>query len=58
MINLGNKEIGLIYYANKAISEVYIGSKLVWQAIKSCFASGYWINEKPWINTEGWKNNQ
>lgn len=57
MIYIGNKDISLIYYANKSISEIYYGSKLVWQAIKSCFASGFWVNEKPWINTEGWKNN-
>lgn len=56
MIRVGNKEIDLVYFSGKAISEVYKGSKLIWQAIKSCFASGYWINEKPWINTEGWKN--
>lgn len=28
----------------------------VWQAIQSCFGSGFWANLKPWFNREGWKN--
>lgn len=57
MIYKGNKEIVLIYYGKHAVSAVYKGAKLVWQAIRSCFGSGAWYNDKPWINSEGWKNN-
>lgn len=53
----GNKEIGLIYYGSKAISAAFQGARMVWQAVRSCFGSGLWINEKPWINDEGWRNN-
>lgn len=28
----------------------------VWLAIRSCFGRGFWANDKPWINTGGWKN--
>ena len=56
MIHFENKEIISIFKGNKAISYVYKGSRLVWQAIRSCFGAGYWVNEKPWINEEGWKN--
>lgn len=56
MIYKGDKEVTLIYYGKKAVSAVYHGTKLVWQAIRSCFGSGCWINEKPWLNDEGWKN--
>lgn len=31
--------------------------RIVWQAIRSCFGSGMWLNEKPWINDEMWENN-
>lgn len=31
--------------------------RIVWQAIRSCFGSGMWLNEKPWINDEMWVNN-
>lgn len=56
MIQKNGKEIVLIYAANKAISAVYKGTRMVWQAIRSCFGAGYWVNEKPWINEEEWKN--
>ena len=57
MILKYNKEITEIYIRKNTISEVYLGKFLIWQSIRSCFGSGYWINEKPWINTDIWKNN-
>ena len=53
----GNKEIDLIYCGRKAISATFQGARMVWQAVRSCFGSGLWINDKPWINDEGWRNN-
>lgn len=55
MIYINGKEISLIYYGEKAISAIMWGSRIVWQAIRSCFGSGFWVNEKGWINDEGWK---
>jgi hypothetical protein len=40
----------------RVVTEVYRGARLVWTAIKSCFGAGYWVNDKPWLNNEGWKN--
>lgn len=51
------KQIEQIRYGSKAITAVYKGAVLVWQAVRSCFGSGFWVNKKPWINDEGWKNN-
>lgn len=28
----------------------------VWEFIRSCFGRGFWANEKPWNNADGWKN--
>lgn len=56
MILKNGKEITILYYGKKAISTVRYGTRLVWQAIRSCFGGGGWINEKPWLNDEGWKN--
>ena len=28
----------------------------VWEFIRSCFGRGFWANDKPWSNTDGWKN--
>lgn len=56
MIFLGNKEIESVFIGNKVVTQIYRGAKLVWEAIKSCFGAGYWKNDAPWSNTEGWKN--
>lgn len=56
MIRKGGKEISGIYFAGKAISAMYNGAVLVWEAVKSCFGKGFWINDKPWINDDSWKN--
>lgn len=50
------REITAIYRDGKTFTNVYFAERLVWQAIRSCFGRGYWINEKPWINNDGWKN--
>lgn len=50
------KEVVALYYRGKAIQQVYHAGRLVWEAIRSCFGSGGWFNEKPWLNDEGWKN--
>lgn len=41
------KEVSVVYIGQKAIQAVYMGAVRVWQAVRSCFGSGVWINEKP-----------
>jgi hypothetical protein len=57
MIVRNGKEIVELYRGATPIVEMYRGKVLVYQAVRSCFGSGYWINEKPWINEDVWKNN-
>lgn len=57
MIYKNGNEIKQVFHNSKPISAIYKGVKLVWQSIRSCFGSGAWHNEKPWINDEGWRNN-
>lgn len=52
-----NKEISAVYYGEKAIQAIYKGAMLVWEAIRSCFGKGYWINADSWNNEDAWKNN-
>jgi len=54
MIYKGGKDLSARYYGLKAVSAVYYGTKLVWEAISSCFGSGYWIGEKPWKSEDAW----
>lgn len=57
MIYLNYKEFAETHFGGRTVSVVYNGVKLVWQAIRSCFGAGYWKNDAPWSNNEGWKNN-
>jgi len=38
------------------VSEMWLNGELIWQAVRSCFGSGYWIDEKPWLDDEVWKD--
>lgn len=50
-------EITSVNYGKKAIAAIYKGAVLVWEAIRSCFGKGFWINSHSWNNKDGWKNN-
>jgi len=52
----GRKEVVAVTAFEKVLSAIYSGAQLVWQAIRSCFGAGRWINDKPWRNEEGWRN--
>lgn len=56
MIRKGLREVVAIAKGNWAVSAVYKGITLVWMAVRSCFGSGVWVDEKPWIDSENWKN--
>lgn len=56
MIKIGSKDISSIRIGGKAVTAVYKGAKLIWESVTSCFGSGYWINDYPWKNDNGWKN--
>lgn len=40
------------------IVSVFYGRILVWAATRSCFGSGVWASQKPWIEDEEWKNSK
>lgn len=52
-----DKELSASYYGKKAIVAIYKGARLVWEAIRSCFGKGYWIDTHSWDNGDAWKNN-
>lgn len=56
MIIKNGKEVTAIYIGTKAVSAIYKGSILIWQAVRSCFGSGRWVGKKPWIGKEKWKH--
>ena len=56
MIRKGLREVVAIAKGNWAVPAVYKGITLVWMAVRSCFGSGIWVDEKPWLDNESWKN--
>ena len=45
----------------QSIGAIYKGSQLIWvtiyNAVKSCFGSGTWLQDTPWLDNDFWKNN-
>lgn len=56
MINIKRKDIAEVTAFGSVIDRIYAGGKLVWEAIRSCFGSGFWINNRAWINNNAWRN--
>jgi hypothetical protein len=60
MLKIGSLGIDAIKFGERSISQVYLGVNkvgvLIWEAVRSCFGAGYWINNYPWKNTDAWKN--
>jgi hypothetical protein len=52
-----DKEISSVYFGKQVIAAIYKGGKLLWEAVRSCFGKGYWMNEYPWDNEDTWNNN-
>lgn len=58
MIVKQGKEINSLHKGGKLISMIYKGARIVWQAIRSCFGTGIWRRDKPWVSEDKWKNNK
>lgn len=43
-----------------AITAMYEGGPngLFWQSVRSCYGKGYWIEDKPWLDNDTWKDNR
>lgn len=55
MIGAGENQIAIIQAGKIAVSYVYAGARLVWQAINSCFGAGFWQSKKSWSRKDGWR---
>lgn len=57
MIYKSQNETAGVYHGTRVITAVYRGNRLVWEPASCCFSRGLWLNNLPWKNTDGWKNN-
>lgn len=55
MIRFNDKEISAAYIGSRALTSIYVGVRLVWTIISSCFGSGFWQSDKQWSRTDGWR---
>lgn len=58
MLRHNQHEIVVRIINSRPIQAVYHGLRLVWLAVRSCFGSGIWVDEKPWLDEEMWKDNK
>lgn len=40
----------------RMIALVVMEGRIVWQIIRSCFGQGYWIEDRPWLDDDTWKD--
>lgn len=48
MANVNTYELNLIMHA--------MAIKGLVQIVNSCFGAGYWVDDKPWLDDEAWKD--
>lgn len=58
MLNVNGKNIASLMIQGKMVAALYMGGKLIWQGVRSCFGSGVWVANKPWIGQEKWKGHK
>lgn len=57
MIKKNGNEITEIKIGKKVITYVKQKMLVLYEAILSCFGKGYWVNDAPFLNDDGWVNN-
>lgn len=58
MLWKNGKKIAVLMQNGIKKSVLWRGGKVIWMAVRSCFGSGIWKSEKPWLSEEKWKNNK
>lgn len=57
MIYKFGRSTAAIYKGTISKQAAYWGLRLKWQNVRSCYGSGAWLNDRPWLNKDGWRNN-
>lgn len=49
----------MINGVRRAITTFYTDTRrIIWQLVRSCYGKGYWIEDKPWLDNDTWKDNR
>lgn len=57
MIWINGKRMLNILIDEKVVSKMWYDGLFIWQLIRSCFGSGAWKSDRPWLGSDKWKNN-
>lgn len=38
------------------VETMWRNGHIIWQGIRSCFGGGLWLDDKPWLDDDAWKN--
>lgn len=55
-MKINNLNIIWVHINKQSVILIKKGLSTIWEAIKSCFGKGWWINHKEWDNKDGWSN--
>lgn len=58
MIYKNSKSKSAIVTRKKEKVAVYWGLKLKWAQARSCYGTGVWLPEKPWLDNDKWKDHK
>lgn len=56
MILKDDRGFSAINYVDRSIARILYMGRVVWQAIRSCFGSGAWIESYAWLDDDAWKD--
>lgn len=54
-IRIKGKEPEALRVGKRPVAALYLGARLIWEGVKSCFGSGVWRDDKPWRDDDGWR---
>ena len=56
-----NEATGILKVVNGVLlsaTAAYRGDRLYWAPARSCYGTGVWLPDRPWIDTDKWKDNK
>ena len=42
----------------RSATAAYLGVRLFWTRARSCYGTGVWLPEKPWLDNDKWKDHK